>query len=133
MRPLAAVIVAAFGTGLIGLAGLVVVHRRLAERFFDGFARTVGAHVAEQAVRLVVGVALLVRAPRMWGGRAFRLLGWMLVATATGLLLLPWRLHARFARRVLPPVLRHLGLYAVALFSLGALVLAGVVKGARRR
>lgn len=126
MSTLASVVVVAFGLFLVGLSGVVFVRPARAERFFLSFARSARAHYTEQAVRLLIGGALVVRAPAMWQADLFRLIGWLIVVTSVGLILAPWRWHQRFGAWVLPWVVRHMRLYAVALFGVGVLLLYGV-------
>jgi uncharacterized protein YjeT (DUF2065 family) len=59
----------------------------------------------------------------------FSVFGWVLLATTTGLLLIPWHWHHRFARRAVPWVLRFLPLLGVASVALGVLVLWAVCWG----
>ena len=58
-------IVVAFGVFLIGLAGLIAIKPRLAERFLRSFASSARAHYTEQALRLIAGGALVSFAPSM--------------------------------------------------------------------
>lgn len=120
---LAALVLVAFAVGLLGFAVMAFWRPARARRFLGAFAQTSRAHLFEQNLRLLAGVALIVRAPTMWQGRAFGVLGWVLVGTSVVLLLLPWRWHRRFAERVVPPVARHVRLYAVGVLTLGALLL----------
>jgi uncharacterized protein YjeT (DUF2065 family) len=62
----------------------------------------------------------------MWQANMFRLIGWVIVATSVGLILIPRQWHHRFGERVLPMVIRHMRLYAVGLLAFGALLLYGV-------
>jgi hypothetical protein len=123
---LAGIIVIAFGLFLIGLAGVVFARPGLAERFFMAFASSARAHYTEQTLRLLIGVSLVVLSSAMWQADLFRLIGWLIVVTSIGLLLVPWRWHQRFAEWVLPMVIRHMRLYAVGLFVFGAFLLYSV-------
>lgn len=96
MNVLAGALVVAFGSFLIGLAGLIATNPQIAERFLRGFASSARAHYAEQALRLTVGGATVIFAPSMWYPDLFRLFGWLLVVPAVALLLLPWRWHHAF-------------------------------------
>lgn len=127
MALLAAIVIVLFGIAAVGLAVGVFVHRPFATRFLEAFAQTARAHYTEQAVRLVLGAALLIRAPALWHPVVFQVLGWTLIVTSAGLLLLPWQWHHRFAARVIPPVLRFRRLYALGLCAFGALLLYGVL------
>ena len=125
---IARVVVITFGVFLVGLAGVVFLRPRLAERFLELFASSATAHFIEQAVRIVVGTALLVHSPSMWGAGGFRLLGWLLVVTSAGLLLVPWRWHQRFASWAVPWAIQHQKFYGVAAFLLGCLTLFSVIQ-----
>jgi hypothetical protein len=126
MRALSGVVVVAFGVFLTGLAALIAVKPRLAERFLRSFASSARAHYVEQSLRLLAGGALAVFATSMWYPRLFMFLGWMMAITAAVLLILPWRWHHEFARRAMPRVIAHLRLFALGAFALGVLVFYGV-------
>lgn len=116
-------IVVAFGLGLIGLAVVIAVKRLLAERFLNLFASSARAHYTEQVSRLVVGTAIVIFSPSMWYSYPFQIFGWLIVVTTIGLLLVPWQWHHRLAERVMPLTIRHLKIYGVAAFALGAFIL----------
>lgn len=122
----AGVVIVAFGLFLIALTGVVFTKPVLAERFFMSFASSARTHYAEQAFRLLVGASLVVLSPVMWQTNVFRLVGWAIVISSAALILIPWRLHHRFGERVLPIIVRHKRLYAVAAFAFGAFLLFGV-------
>lgn len=90
------------------------------------FANSARAHYTEQDLRLLIGASLVVLSPAMWQASLFLLLGWAIVVTSIGLMLIPWQWHHRFGRRVLPLMVRHMRLYAVGLFAFGAFLLFGV-------
>lgn len=113
----------AFGLGLIGLAVVIAVKRLLAERFLNLFASSARAHYTEQVSRLVVGTAIVIFSPSMWYSYPFQIFGWLIVVTTIGLLLVPWQWHHRLAERVMPLTIRHLKIYGVAAFALGAFIL----------
>ena len=122
---LAAIVVVGFALFLIGLTGIVFARPALAERFFLAFASSARAHYLEQALRLLIGASLVVLSPAMWQATMFRVIGWAIVISAVGLMLVPWRWHHRFGQRVLPTLVRHLRLYAVGLLAFGVLLLRG--------
>jgi hypothetical protein len=126
---LAGIVVVAFGLFLIGLTGVIFAKPALAGRFFLSFARSARAHYTEQAFRLLIGASLVVLSPTMWQAGVFRLIGWAIVATSVGLILVPWRWHHRFGERVLPMIVRHMRLYALGLLAFGVLLLYGVLAG----
>jgi hypothetical protein len=126
MSLLASIVVVAFGLFLIGLTGVIFARPRLAERFLLSFASSARTHYVEQAFRLLFGASLVVRSPVMWQTDVFWLIGWAIVVSSIGLLLIPWRWHHRFGARVLPMIVRHRKLYSVGLFAFGVLLLYGV-------
>ena len=64
---------------------------------------------------------------------AVSILGWVVIATTAGLLLVPWRRHRRFAERVVPWVIRNRILYAGGLLALGGTLLYAVLGGPGER
>lgn len=119
-------IVVAFALFLLGLTVVVFAKPALAERFFMAFASSARAHYTEQAFRLLIGASLIVLSPRMWQSSLFWFIGWAILLPSLVLILLPWRWHHRFGKRVLPIVIRRMQLYAVGLFTFGVLLLYGV-------
>jgi hypothetical protein len=101
----------------------------IAERFLMLFASSARTHYVEQVSRVLIGAALVVRSPAMWQSRTFWVVGWAIVISSAALLCIPWQWHHRFGERMLPILVRHLRLYAVGAFALGALVLYGVFAG----
>ncbi len=65
------------------------------------------------AIRLLVGLSLLVYSPRMLFSYAFNLFGWILVITSVLLLLFPWRWHRKFAQMAVRPLTRRIWLFGV--------------------
>ena len=129
MSAAAAVVVIAFGLSLIAFAGVTFAKPASAERFVTAFASSARTHYAEQVVRLLVGAALVVRSPVMWQPKMFWLVGWAIVVSSAVLVCIPWRWHHRLGERVLPLLVRHLGLYAAGAVAFGALLLYGVFAG----
>lgn len=123
---LSLVLIVAFGLFLLGLAAVVVAAPSAADRFLGSFASSASAHYMEQGVRLLVGAAIVHRAGAMWYPELFRAFGWLLVVTTIGLLLVPWQWHQRFATRVMPPVLRRRGWFALGAAVMGAAILYAV-------
>lgn len=121
--------VVALAVFLLWLAGTTIVQPALARRFLSGLARSPGAHYAEIVVRFAAGGALVVFSASMRHPDLFRIAGWAVVGTTAVLLCVPWQWHRRFARRVVPPVLRHLWVIGVGATALGAFVLYAAVLG----
>ena len=129
MSVAAAVVLVAFGLSLIAFSGVAFAKPAMAERFLTAFASSARTHYVEQLVRLLVGAALVVRSPIMWQPNLFRLVGWAIVFSSAGLLCVPWQWHHRLGKRVLPLLVRHLRMYAIGSFAVGALLLYGVFAG----
>jgi hypothetical protein len=129
MSVVAAVVVLAFGLSLIALPGMAFAKPAIAERFLTAFASSARTHYVEQVFRLLIGAALVVRSPTMWQPRLFWLFGWAIVVSSAVLMCVPWQWHHRLGERVLPLLVRHLRLYAVGSFALGALLLYGFFAG----
>lgn len=130
MNVLSGVVVVAFAVFLLGFAVSIYARPSLAERFLNACASSARAHYVEQVLRLVVGGALISFSPAMLQSQWIHLFGWIIVTTTVGLLLVPWRWHQKFARWVVPPVIRHMKLYSVGVAALAAFLLYSVVAGA---
>jgi len=131
MSLIAVFVVVAFGLILIALTRVAFATPALAERFLMRFASSARTHYVEQVFRLLVGAALVVLSPGMWQPNIFWLIGWAIVVSSAALMGVPWQWHHRFAKRVLPIVVRHLRMFAVGPFAFGALLLYGVFAGDR--
>jgi hypothetical protein len=129
MSVAAAVVVVVFGLSLMAFPGVAFAKPAIAERFLTAFASSARTHYLEQAVRVLVGAALVVRSPIMWQPKVFWLVGWAIVVSSAVLLCVPWQWHQRLGERVLPLLARHLRIYAVGSLTLGALLLYGVFAG----
>ena len=134
MSVVSAVVVVAFSLILIAFTSVAFVKPVIAERFLSAFASSARTHYVEQVFRLLVGAALVVLSPTMWQPRMFWFFGWALVVSSAVLLCVPWQWHHRLGERfgLLPLLVRHLRLYAVGSFALGALLLYGVFAGSGR-
>jgi hypothetical protein len=126
MSVVAEIVVVAFGLFLLGLTVVTFARPAITERFFEPFARSARAHYTEQAIRLLVGAALVVASPAMWQATLFWFIGWAIVISSVALILAPWRWHHRFGERVRPVLIPRIKLFAVGLFAFGALLLCGV-------
>jgi hypothetical protein len=87
------------GLYLVALGTVALLAPGRAIRFLMGFAASPGLHYTELLVRLAVGSALVVQAPRMLWPDLFRWFGYCLMATTAMLALVPWRWHCRLAER----------------------------------
>ncbi len=125
MTVLSGAVVVCSAMFLIGLAAVIVINPPLAARFLGSFASSARAHYTEQALRLVAGGAIVIFAPSMWYPDLFELFGWILIVTAAGLLLVPWRWHNAFGKWAIPLAIRHSKLLALGSATLGLLILWG--------
>lgn len=123
MTWIAGAVVVACGLFLIGFAVAMLTARAASERFLRKFASSAEAHFTEQTLRLIAGGGFVLFAPEMRYPLVFVAFGWVLIVTAAGLMLLPWRWHQRFGEWAIPLAIRHMRLYAVAALALGGFVL----------
>ena len=129
MSVVATVVIVAFGLALLVFTSVSFAKPANAERFLTAFASSARTHYIEQLVRLLIGASLVVLSPTMWQPKMFWLLGWAIVVSSAALLCVPWQWHHRLGKRLLPLLVRHLKLYAVGSFALGALLLYAVFAG----
>jgi hypothetical protein len=119
------------GCYLLALGATAAVRPWRAKRFLEAHASTLQAHVLELALRVVVGVAMVVAAAGMRGAILARGGGWILVATTLVLAVTPWRLHQRFAAWSVPMATRSMPLVAVGALAGGVAVLTALILGPR--
>ncbi|CAN5728150.1 hypothetical protein BH20ACI4_BH20ACI4_06840 [soil metagenome] len=126
MKLFAATIVLGFGGFLIVLAVLSAIMPSKAAHFLGSFASSAKAHFIEIGIRIIVGTALIFVSSEMFFSPVFYFFGWIIIATSIGLLLIPWRFHQKFSQRSVPPVIRHLKLFAFGAFTFGAFIFYGI-------
>lgn len=97
-----------------------------ATRFLNGFASSARAHYMEMLTRLIAGWAFITYASNMYFSEAFRLFGWVLVASTIVLSLFPWRWHYLLSQKLVPPLIRRVWLFGVVSFALGGVILFAV-------
>jgi hypothetical protein len=129
---LAIVVVVASCGGFMVFATLVFVKPAIAERFLRSFASTARAHYIEQALRLLLGIALLAVSPLMWGSTVIRVLGWGIVLSTVGLMVVPWRWHNQLAQHLTPKLVGHMRVFAIAVFAFGAFLLVALCIGLKQ-
>jgi len=123
---LALAVVASAGLYFVALGVSAFVSPSRTRRFLLAFAGTPTKHYTELALRMLLGGAFVMSAPRLPLSGPFGLFGWVLVGTTLALVLVPWRWHHRFAQRAVPEALRFLPLLGVCSALLGVLVLWAV-------
>ncbi len=122
-------VVAAAGLFFISLGSASFLAPARVSRFLLGFAASPLKHYLELLLRLLIGGAFILAAPRLLAPVAFSLFGWLLILTSAGLLIIPWHWHRRFALRTVPTALRFLPLVGFASAALGGFVLWAVLHG----
>ena len=129
MNLVAGFVVVCCGIFFIAVTGVAFTRPAIVERFFMAFASSARTHYLEQALRLLVGAALVLLSPAMWQPNVFWILGWAIVVSSAALMCIPWQWHHRVGERVLPMFVRHLKLYAVGMLAFGVFLLYGVFAG----
>ncbi len=127
---LASIIVLLAGLYFIGLAAVAFVAPARAKSFLSSFAGSARAHYSELLIRLVIGAAFVIFAPEMKFSVIFLVFGWVLIVTTIVLVVLPWRLHHRFASWSVPMATRRMRLFALGSLAGGVFVLMSAVLGA---
>jgi hypothetical protein len=122
-------IVVLAGLFLLGLSVAAFSAPSRARGFLASFATTSAKHYMEMVLRTAVGGAFVIAAPSMAMSSVFPAFGWLLVGTSLVLCVLPWRLHLRFAARVIPALLRHLPWIGAVCFVGGATIVFAVAHG----
>jgi len=118
MLPFSFPLVLLSGLYFVLLAATALLAPARATRFLLGLAQTARTHYLELGLRALAGGAFILQAPAMRFEQTFAAFGWVLLVTTAGLLLVPWRWHQAFAKRVVPHATRHLipvGLVSLAL------------------
>jgi hypothetical protein len=118
------------GFYLFFLAAIALARPVLARRFLLGFAQTAAAHYTEMVARILVGIALVIASPRMLFSQFFFWFGVALLGSSTVLLCLPWTWHRSMGERLLPKLVRFLGVVSMVSLLLGGLLVAATVVGA---
>ncbi len=115
--------VALAGLYLLGLAAAAVVAPTRLRRYLAAHASSAALHFLEMAVRIVVGISLVLTAPRMRFPAAFGAFGWLLIATSLVICLMPWQWHQRFGQRSLPLITERIAILAIGALCGGVLLL----------
>ncbi|MBN1471231.1 MAG: hypothetical protein JW925_05590 [Syntrophaceae bacterium] len=123
MNLFAEIVVSASSAFLIGLAGVVFFKPAMTKRFILSFASSARAHYIEMFFRLLFGASLVLHSRTMWQANLFLILGWAIIISSVALLVMPWQWHYRLGKRVLPILVQYMRLYALGMFTFGALLL----------
>jgi len=97
MQTIAFLVVAASGLWLVGVGLLMALRPRLFLHLLSLTASNWRINVTEQGLRLLAGLALIVRAGSSKLPGLFEAGGWFVVASSVALLMIPLRLHAAYA------------------------------------
>jgi len=117
MRTLAFFVVMAAGVWLLAVATLMALRPRLCLDLFAKMSASLAAsnwrlQLVEQALRLLVGAALIIHAPTSRLPQLLATVGWLVVVTSCLILAMPARWHGAFGmwwiRRLTPPIIRAL-------------------------
>jgi len=117
LQSVALIVVAASGLWLVGVAFLMALRPRFCLHLFETMSANLERsnwrlQFTEQGLRVLAGVALIVRAPASRLPLVFEVAGWLLVATSLLVMLAPIRWHGAYGtwltRRLTPLVFRIL-------------------------
>lgn len=128
MKFISGFIVFIFALSLIGLTIAIYWKPATAKRFLNLFASSAKSHYSEQLLRLIAGGAVILFSSHMKYSLLFEYFGWLIVATAIFLLLIPWQWHHKFGRWAIPFVIRNINLYGIVSLALGLFMLYGFFK-----
>lgn len=107
MQAAALIVIVVAGLWLVGVALLMALRPlyalHLAERMGAALDRSSRRlQFTEQGLRVIAGVALIVRAPAAKAPLMFEVAGWILTVTSLLIMAAPIRWHAAYGRQVLP-------------------------------
>ena len=117
MQGIALIVVAAAGLWLVGVAFLMALRPRYCLHLFEKMSASLERsnwrlQFTEQGLRVLAGVALIVRAPASKLPLVFEVAGWLLVATSVLIVVAPIRWHGGYGRwwvgRIAPLAIRVL-------------------------
>ena len=103
MQAIALIVVAAAGLWLVGVAFLMAVRPGYCLHLFEKMSANLERsnwrlQFTEQGLRVLAGVALIVRAPVSKLPLVFEVAGWLLVATSLLIMVAPIRWHGAYGR-----------------------------------
>ena len=117
MQAIALIVVAATGLWLVGVAFLMALRPRYCLHLFEKMSANLERsnwrlQFTEQGLRVLAGVALIVRAPASKLPMVFEVAGWPLGATSLLIMVAPIRWHGAYGRwwvgRIAPLAIRVL-------------------------
>jgi hypothetical protein len=103
MQTIALIVVTAAGVWLVGVAFLMALRPRYCLHLFEKMSANLERsnwrlQFTEQGLRVLAGVALIVRAPASRLPLVFEVAGWFLVATSLLIMVVPVRWHGAYGR-----------------------------------
>ena len=103
MQAIALIVVAAVGLRLVGVAFLMALRPSYCLYLFEKMSANLERsnwrlQFTEQGLRVLAGVALIVRAPASKLPLVFEVAGWLLVATSLLIMVVPIRWHGAYGR-----------------------------------
>jgi hypothetical protein len=103
MQAIALIVVAAAGVWLVGVAFLMALRPRYCLHLFEKMSANLERsnwrlQFIEQGLRVLAGVALIVRAQASKLPLVFEVAGWLLVATSLLIMVVPVRWHGAYGR-----------------------------------
>lgn len=101
----------------------------LAKKFLSFFASSRRAHFLEMGIRILAGAGLMHFADTMRFAGFFHLFGGLLVGTSVMLMLIPWRIHHRFAKWAVPFAMEHPKLLVAGAAFQGFFILYCMTRG----
>ena len=117
MQAIALIVVAAAGFWLVGVAFLMALRPRYCLQLFEKMSANLERsnwrlQFTEQGLRVLAGVALIVRAPASKLPLVFEVAGWLLVATSLLIMVAPIQWHGAYGHwwvgRIAPLAIRFL-------------------------
>ncbi len=104
--------------------GLVAISKpAIAARFLLGFAENPAVHYVELFLRLTVGLAFVHHSTNMLFPTMLGIFGWVLILSTIALLIVPWRWHRNFAKKLVPYANQHLTIIGVISLCFGITLL----------
>lgn len=114
---------------LLVLAKVSLFTPEKASEFLLGHASSARLHYLELAIRMLAGIAFVLRARLMVFPEVFTIFGWVLIGTSACLFLIPWQWHRRFTLQAVPHALRRLKMIALSSFAFGGFILFCALSG----
>ena len=121
MQIVALAVIVGAGLWLLWVGALMAIRPTRALRLLRRTATSTTANVVEQGLRMLGGVALIVRSPEAKLPDGFEIAGWFIAVSSAILLATPLRWHSGYARwwadRLPPGAVRAIGALSATLGS----------------